>query len=519
MFKHLKFYQLPILSGILIGTSYIPLPPWALAFFYVPVWLFVVQQDKTWKQVFWAGWWSQFLLSLIGFHWIASTAHDFGYLPWVVSVLILLIFAGFMHLYIPLSMVISWKLAQSFKLKTSALIFLFPAFLTLGEMYWPNIFQWNMGYPLFWIKLPIYQWADVIGFQGLSFGVYLFNAWVTWLIVKKDKSLALKTSVAVLGLLIALTVAGKSRGEHWKTTDAELKALMIQANIGNNEKRSQEKKARSGNSVVEDFFDLTESGLAENPDTQLIIWPETAYPYIMDRVSGARNRNLSYFIQKIHTPLFTGAFSADPDKPGRNIYNSVFLFDANGEMMGPPYRKTKLLIFGEKLPFVDTFPILAKLNPGGGAGFGMGGGPMIMNMGDLHIGPQICYESLYPDFSAMLADLGAHVIINVSNDSWFGQTFEPHQHMFMTFARAIEVRRPLLRSTNTGISGAVLADGTVLEQSPLGKVWTHQYTIPYLKNAPFTFYAKYGDWLWVLVVISILSALVAGKKRVYNEAN
>ena len=121
-----------------------------------------------------------------------------------------------------------------------------------------------------------------------------------------------------------------------------------------------------------------------------------------------------------------------------------------------------------------------------------------MNVGDFRLGPQICLESLYPKFSASMARQGAEIFSNVTNDSWFGRTFEPYQHMTMTLARAIENRRPLLRATNTGITTAVLADGTVLEKSPMGEEWVGFYNIPFQKNPDVVFYsliAGYSPWL------------------------
>jgi apolipoprotein N-acyltransferase len=175
-----------------------------------------------------------------------------------------------------------------------------------------------------------------------------------------------------------------------------------------------------------------------------------------------------------------------------------------------PYRKTYLLAFGEYLPFGDMFPKLYELLPFVSE-FGRGKGPQIMNVNIPHlnekikIGPQICYESLDPHFSADLAAMGAKIILNVTNDSWFGKTFEPWQHMTMTLARAIEVRRPLVRVTNTGITTAILANGTVLEKSPLHEEWTGIHEISFLKDPPQTFYTKYHSYyVWIMLVFLIL---------------
>ena len=95
------------------------------------------------------------------------------------------------------------------------------------------------------------------------------------------------------------------------------------------------------------------------------------------------------------------------------------------------------------------------------ADFARGDGPQIRRYRGLLLGPQICYEGLFPGFSRKLADQGAQVFVNVTNDSWFGTRAEPYQHLAMTLARGIEFRRPVIRATNTGISTAMLRNNFV----------------------------------------------------------
>ena len=106
------------------------------------------------------------------------------------------------------------------------------------------------------------------------------------------------------------------------------------------------------------------------------------------------------------------------------------------------------------------------------------------------------------------------MIINVTNDSWFGKHFEPYQHLYMTLARAVEMRRPLVRATNTGITTAILASGQVLQHSPLHSEWIGRFDVPYKKNPPHTIYEKIaGFWIWALAFVSLLLIGLAGGIR------
>ena len=134
--------------------------------------------------------------------------------------------------------------------------------------------------------------------------------------------------------------------------------------------------------------------------------------------------------------------------------------------------------------------------------FGRGKGPTIINSKFGRIGAQICYEGLFDYFSTELQEKDAQFFVNVTNDSWFGYPFEPYQHMYMTLARAVENRLPLIRVTNTGISTVILHDGTVLEHSARNKEWYKSYEIPFHSTPPKTFYVNLADkWPGILIIL------------------
>ena len=485
-------YLLPVFSGILAGTSYIPFPPWALLFCFVPLWLFWLG-ESSWKRILLGGWIAQFVLTLIGFHWVAHTAHEFGHLPWAVSALVLLLFCSLAHLYVPAAG-LAWSLCRSRgNLPRWACLGLIPVITALFEYAWPMIFPWNFGYAWLWGRLPAFQLAEYVGFAGLSALTLFLNlaflaAW------ENRKSMnGLLILGAALACFAGLNALGWLQGENLPPPDAQTRVLIVQGNIGNLAKERAERGEGFREEILGRYLALTVQGLAasEGDRPDFAVWPESAFPDTIHpgRMEEGSTLVLREFLRRHSLALVTGARGYD-EATGKRT-NAFFVFDGNGKATGPPYDKTMLLAFGEYIPGADRFPALKRWLPFT-ADFARGNGPEIRRLGDLILGPQICYEGLFPGFSRALADQGAQAFVNVTNDSWFGTRAEPYQHLAMTLARGIEFRRPVIRATNTGISTVMLADGTILDRSPLHREWFRTYGVPYRKVPPATFYQRHG---------------------------
>lgn len=510
-------YRGPLLSGFLIGTTYIPFPPWALLFCYVPLWIYLTASARSAKQIFFAAWITQIVLTVIGFHWIAYTANEFGQFPWALALIVLFAFAAVVHLYIPLAALIAYWLRKKLSLTPFENLFVLALLFSLAERFWPSIFPWYISYTLLWAKLPLYQLADIVGFEGLSSVLLLFNAWMaaTWL-MQNHRSKAIAHLIVLLFVFMGLNGWGQLHKQEWDETDAEIRANVIQANIGNAEKIAAEQGRGFQGAIIQKFLALSDLSKQQYPDADLLIWPETAYPDYLDEffLNRKNQRDLAIGLTRLQMPLLTGAYSKDAMTDGRldqSTYNALFLVNNEAHSFSSPYRKTYLLAFGEYLPFSEEFPVLLKMLPFI-SNFGRGLGPATLDLpgrehpeNKIKIGGQICYEGLYPNFSRGLALKGADILVNVTNDSWFGRPFEPNQHLYMTLARAIEVRRPLLRSTNTGISTGIKANGDVLPKSPVHQEWVGQLTLPYRTQAGLTFFVRYGHWDWVLLILAVIA--------------
>lgn len=498
------------LSGLLIGTSYIPFWPWAIAFCYLPLWWDLTQTDKpqSLKTIFFKAWITQVVLTLIGFYWISFVAHEFGFLPKPAAYFVLFLFSAISYLYLPVSATLTLWISRKWLLSSWSTYLLLPLSLGFLEQVWPVIFKWHLGYTLLYAQLPAFQLADTIGFQGLSL-VILISQGLFLLILRTPISVLKKAGLTSVVLLtwLSFNLLGQIRAQHISQLPHDwLKFGIVQANIGNLEKYLADQGRGYQKAIIDKYFSLSMALKKKASDLEFIIWPEAAIPEFLDEAHQDRKYS-AYFherLKDLKVPLITGAYSSDPllQIPRRD-FNALFTFDENGLWTSPPYRKTHLLIFGEYLPMSETFPQLKKYNPAG-SGFSRGNGPQVLFVGEHKFGAQLCYESLDPFFSTRLKQLGADFIINVTNDSWFGPTSEPIQHLYMTLARAIETRLPLIRATNTGISLAVDNLGQMTKPSPQGQEWIESLQLKIYRLSSETFYTQWGIWLpWINLLLII----------------
>jgi apolipoprotein N-acyltransferase len=281
------------------------------------------------------------------------------------------------------------------------------------------------------------------------------------------------------------------RSIEWsKPTGQTLSVGVVQGNIAQMQKFDPEFFQRT----LSIYRDLTDS----LPEVDLVLWPETAIPRVIDDLPDmraelealARNRNFS---------LLVGTFSRD--EAGR-YYNSLLGFpDSVGE-----YHKRHLVPFGEYFPLRGLLELMPWLFEVPMSDLSSGGANQpSLRVGELTLGASICFEA---DFSRDIRETipSADLLVTVSNDSWFGESFSPHQHLQMARARAIEFRRPLVRATNTGISAIVDTTGHV--QQTLGTGEQGVLTAEVRPRAGNTPLAYLGAWpvLGLMLIVLMTAA-------------
>ena len=177
------------------------------------------------------------------------------------------------------------------------------------------------------------------------------------------------------------------------------------------------------------------------------------------------------------------------DKKRVKYYNSAYLVAPDGTVAGK-YDKVHLVPFGEYVPLKRWLPFLGKIVAQVGDFQAGRRGNTIRGVGP-RLGVQICFEIIFPMLSRALVQNEAALLVNITNDAWFGESSAPYQHFSMAIFRAVENRRSLVRAANTGISGFVDPLGRIVASTPLDTEATLTRRVPILQEK--TFYTRYGD--------------------------
>ncbi len=241
-----------------------------------------------------------------------------------------------------------------------------------------------------------------------------------------------------------------------------------------------------------------------------------SFPQAVEADRGSALRDQNAVIRGFSTPLLFGATSGTlktlekPNSLDNQRYNSAFLADAQGEILGR-YDKQYLLAFGEHIPFGDVFPSLYDLSPDSGR-FAPGPRQAPLEFKGHSLGILICYEDIIPAHTDAIVAQGAEVLLNLTNDAWFGKTNEPYQHFVLAAFRAVEQRRTLVRATTTGISGVVSATGEILRMTDLHGPEVFVTEVPLLQEG--TIYRRGGRFFpHACLVISLFALLMVWRRK------
>jgi apolipoprotein N-acyltransferase len=512
--------------------------------------LLLDDQSRLLPATLWQGFVLGYVCGILWFagtcYWIFDTMHRYGGLPVPVAVLALILFCMYVGLYHGMfGLLLAWvagsnvsgsKVGES-KVggskvggqKTAAWGASIRRTLVAAPFLWVAVelartritaFPWELlGYAQTG-NFALTRIATFTGVYGLSFEIVLVNSVfaAAFLAAKKRRKALLAAACAAVVIL----QTGQWLAPPPVATDRT--ALLVQPDI----------PIQMGEMWTKEYFQSTLRELTaislhparEKPGHRydLIVWPESPSPFytndplFRDAVSELARQSGTWVVAgsigitpamhaTMHATMNSGEQSSGfqgSDGQSSQIFNSAALVDPQGEWVGR-YDKVHLVPFGEYLPFPQVFAFAGGLTKEVGE-FQRGGSRTPLDAGGQRLGMFICYESIFPDEVRQGPLEGAQVLVNISNDGWYGDSGAWKQHLQQTQMRAIENGRWLLAATNTGMTASVDPYGRIVAATPR-KVRT-ALAAPYALSSSTTFYTRHGDWFAYLCAIISAGALL-----------
>jgi apolipoprotein N-acyltransferase len=492
-----------MLSGLLLAAAFPKLDQtYLLIFALVP--LFWALRGKSLKAGFWLGLVAGLAHFTAMLYWIVFVTHVFGHLPLVASIGILLLLAGYLSLYPAVfGLGITWGERRGL-----GLIWWAPVLwvtLEMGQTYIISGFPWDLlGNGLFLHPLLL-QLADITGVYGLSFLIVLVNATLYLLFYPpRGKAVPVKQAVVVALLLAAWVGYGYYRlaqVDALAAASPKIKVAVCQGNLKQGEKWKKEMVL----TTLDRYAELTQ----RVKGARLIIWPETSAPFFFMRTPDldARIRDIA---KESGAYLLFGSPAFELTSEGERYFNRAYLLNPQGETIGS-YDKAHLVPYGEYVPLRRFFPFIGKMVPMVGD-FAEGPVGATVSLPEGAIGPLVCYESIFPYLSRAQVKNGARLLVNITNDAWFGKTAAAYQHLSMAVIRAAENHVCLARAANTGISAFIDGAGRLLWTSEIYVPDAHAVELPWLPGG--SLYTRIGDvFAWACVIICGLALVFARRRR------
>lgn len=489
----------------------------------VPLFL-LLRSERPRRTIYLGGWLGGLTFWLLALHWI-TRSDEGAWLAWIVMALAL-------SAWWPAFLLLGRLAVLRLRLPAMVAAPVVWVALEFVRAYAVTGFPWYYLAHTQYRVLPLIQIADVTGAWGLSFLMAMANAWGADLVTlpllratPRGPRLARGQAVrsAVLVVAVGATVAyGLFRVATARFRPGPRVAL-LQSNF-----KQEYKMSLDAEQILAVYRGLVERALRDGEPPDLIVWPETSYPYGYSELDPAlaraafegqvrsisrdakaevwqanlRNVPLALhgWADRIGVPLLIGSASYHFRTGGLARYNSALLFEP-GVATVQMYHKLHLVPFGEYVPLIETFPWLMALTPfepGHVPSLDFGSQPRWFDRKGWRLAPAICFEDTVPYvvrrfFTEVRDGHQPDLLLNLSNDGWFVGTAEPEVHLATSVFRAVENRVPLARAVNTGISALINGNGAILKSLPHRLEGILSVTAPL--DDRVSFYTSWGDWL------------------------
>jgi|GEM_PF-1229109 len=507
IFNNIIYYILLLISSILWGIGHYP-DFFFIRFFGLLPFIYIILYRKHYiieSIIF--GW----LAYIINFWWLYLTFRISGKLPVVFSVGIPLILCLYYSLQYPIIAIIAKKFIKYKK----SLMYCLPIIFVTVDYFYPKLFKHSIADSQIGFYYLI-QIIDITGMSGLTLIIIYFNIGIFELIKKVffHKKIHLIHFIFILPFIFAL-IYGILRVKFLKNEMKKsntIYAAMIQGNI-----TGKQKQEKGSYQFSIDTYNRLSREAAKDPEIELIIWPESVFT----RAYRGRRSQLLELIQENYPPLILGILydkkvKENEYKTNSIITNSCFLVKERDTY--ERYDKNRLLAFGEYVPLENIFPFFKKITPLNRS-FEKGKTSSIFEINNKTAASlSICFEDIFPDYIRKKSNEGCNILINITNDSWYGDTIGPVHHSVLGRLRAIENRRSFFRCTATGLTTASDFTGKVIAKGGMFKEEVIKARLPlYSKRTIYSYIGESLTYLCLLSVIILLIMIINKKIKNFME--
>ncbi len=462
-------------------------------------------------------------MNLVSLYWLAGTLTRFGEIPLAASVAILIVFCVYSSFQFGLFafFISRFDLLREKTVKNALMI---SVAWVVSEFFFPVLFPYSIGVSQSYYP-RIIQVVDTLGVNFLGFILLFANVSIFYIArsVRESKRPPLASTITSVITIAAVLGYGSlkiERVEQFLETAAVIEVGMVQANFD-----YAEKSLENESEITEKHRRMSR----ELAGADLIIWPETSVQHWFPKEETIYRTDHSRKVvpEGFSSHFLIGglSFTEDPDmyedgwtEEDYKKYNSAFLVDSKSNILGH-YSKTRLFPFGEYFPGInDRLKFLKKVFPMMGD-LTAGESLKVLEVPgkNIRIGPLICYEDIMGGISRNYAKMGANILVNLTNDAWFGKSSAPAQHLLLSIPRAVETRRYLVRATNSGISAIVSPTGKIEDRTGIFTTETLKAKIVPIDSLK-TLYETVGDvFAWLCLAVTILFAAKRYLGRKYGD--
>jgi len=538
-----KNILLSVISALFLIAAFSPLGTGLLAWLGLVPFLFALQgvvvrgEERGARRSFLLGWIWGFVFSVGTTYWVVNSMYFYGGIPLIPGALIMLVLAAYLALF-PAIFAVLFYYTRDYR--PLFRLFAIPALWVSLEFVKGFLFT---GFP--WTLLgysqvdftTFIQFADILGVWGVSYWVMLLNVGIFLFLLnlahgsgrrglRIEPFLIFVATVVFVFFVVVYGALQMRLVNKDIATWPKIDVAAVQGNIGQAVKWQPTEQKKTVDIYARLISEAASAFKKDGDDAQgLIVLPETSMPFFL-----SRDRDLFPLVAETAKSAGSYLLIGSPDyklddEGGHNILNTAFVLSPDGLISGR-YDKMHLVPFGEYVPLKRVLFFIEKLTAGAGEFVeGRGLYPIELDIGGVKtsVGTFICFEAIFPSLVAELARGGPEpaadaslvtgLLVNITNDAWFGDTSAPYHHLDMTVMRAVENRMYLLRSANTGISAIVSPTGEVVARTELFEAAVVSGKVGVRKAGP-TFFGRFPNLFpCALLIFSAIIVVLALRFR------